>query len=286
MTGQKRFDPLSLVAKIAQQEQQLIHSSFIAPYSGAGKVRLRLDGIIYELEVDECPAGWAIMEVTGSGRASYIKRAPMSLVCNYLSIFPRIRLVFVDQFDKHWWAIAAHNGSNKIELNGPVPVFLTENAAPFQTAFCRFDGGTFWFESIDRRRDPKIAHELRQAFAREQRPEELHCKGSLPSEKLAYKMRWLHHHRLSTTKKLDDATRIENALKHAGAELDSFWYTDGKQRASVRFKVGEDTHVVEFHPSDLSIISAGICLSGEDSKFDLSSLIGVLREADEKYQYD
>jgi hypothetical protein len=282
MTKPQGFDPLSIVSKLARQEKELHNSSFIAPYVGGGKVRLRLEGIIYELEVGDCPDGWAIMQVIGDGKARFLQRAPLPAVKKYLQLLPRLRLILVDRFDTRWWALAALSGGQKIEISGPVPVYLAETATSFDTVYCRFDGASFWFDSIDRRRDPAIARQLRQAIARDVPPEMLNCKGMLPSELLAYKMLWFEKHK-GEKAKADIKTRISSALEHAGASLESFWYTDGNKRASARFQVDGNTHVVEFDPHDLSIVSSGICLSGEDSKFDLSSLVGVLREAEREY---
>jgi hypothetical protein len=286
MKERERFDPLAIVSKIASQEKKLPGTTFIAPYVGGGKVRLRLDGIIYEMQVADCPEGWAILEVLGTGRASFVQRAPLSMVRAYLQLFPRLRLVMIDRFAGRWWALAAVNTGQIIQLNGPVPVQLNENAASFDTVYCRFDGACFWFEGIDRRRDPAVGRLLRKALAEDQPPDELHCRGMVPQERLAYKMLYLEKHKGDEEKPPDDATRIARALQHAGAQLDSFWYGSASDRASVRFQLDGRLHVVEVRPEDLTVVSAGICLSGQDANFDLTSLVGVFREADNQYQYD
>ncbi len=45
------------------------------------------------------------------------------------------------------------------------------------------------------------------------------------------------------------------------------------------FRVGGRSYTSSVNKGDLTVQVAGICLNGEDSKFDLSSLVGVLREA-------
>lgn len=275
------FDPLAIVSKIAEQEKELNGTTFIAPYVGGGKVRLRLSGIVYELEASGCPDGWSIMEVRAAGKASFVQRAPLTMVQNYLRLFPQMRLVMVDQFsDKHWWALAADGGKQKVQLNGPVPVQLAERVAAFDTVYCRFDGALFWFESVDRRRDPGIARNLRKALADDESPEKLQCRGMVPQEKLAYKMLYLEKHKIAPAPEhMDDRTKITRALEHSGAQLDRFWYQNGGDNASVSLRLNDRLHVVQVRTSDLSVVSAGICLSGQDRNFDLSSLVGVLREA-------
>lgn len=283
----KRYDPLAIVSEIAKQEKELQGQTFLAPYVGGGKVRLRLDGIVYEMSINSCPEGFGIMQVLAPGKAAFVKSAPLSMVKAYLALFPRIRLVLVDKFDGTWWALEAGAAQKRIQLNGPVPVMLADSrAASFETANCRFDGGHFWFENIDSRRDASMARHLRKSLADETDPEKLQCKGMVPSEKLAYKMLWLEKMK-DKPEVLDDATRITRALQHSGARLDRFWFQNGSEKeVSIRFSVGNRMHVVQINKDDLSVISAGICLSGRDSDFDLSSLVGVLREAENEYYYD
>lgn len=67
-----------------------------------------------------------------------------------------------------------------------------------------------------------------------------------------------------------------SALAHAGADLCDF--TDVEDSYRVTFTVDGHRHVSVVSKADLTVQSAGICLSGEDEKFDLNSLVGVLRE--------
>jgi hypothetical protein len=286
MSNRERFDPLALVSKIANQEKELLGTTFIAPYVGGGKVRLRLNGIIYEMQARDCPEGWSILEVVSAGKASFVQRAPLSMVRNYLHLFPRLRIVMLERFEDRWWALAASNSGQEIQLDGPVPVQLMEKAAAFDTVYCRFDGTSFWFESVDRRRDPSVARNLRKALAEGQKPDDVHCKSMVPQERLAYKMLWMEKHKKAPEEQ-DDATRIARALEHAGARLDTFWYMRGERGATVRFHVDGQVHVATVQPKDLTVVSAGICLSGQDANFDLASLVGVLREANSGgYFYD
>jgi hypothetical protein len=66
-------------------------------------------------------------------------------------------------------------------------------------------------------------------------------------------------------------------LEHAGAELKD--YVERKDVYTVTYEVDGQRHVSAVAKKDLSVQVAGICLSGEDRKFDLHSLVGVIREA-------
>jgi hypothetical protein len=70
--------------------------------------------------------------------------------------------------------------------------------------------------------------------------------------------------------------RLTEALSHAGATLSS--YIERENVYTLTFNVDEQTHRSAIHKDDLTVLVAGICLSGEDREFDLQSLVGVLHE--------
>lgn len=77
----------------------------------------------------------------------------------------------------------------------------------------------------------------------------------------------------------DDHGRLTRALQRGGGSLRSF-SVDGDS-----FQVHwQDSRGIRRHSSirrnDLTVLSSGICLSGRDSDFDLTSLVGVLEEED------
>jgi len=279
LTPRKKVDPLELVAKLAAEERRLYDECFVAPVVGGGRVRVRVSGIVYELSIPGAYTGWSILKIKNQQQAQVIEPATPAVVLKYLRLFPRIRMVALQPFQNRWWAIAASGSDTRIKLSGPAPMQLVASCSRFDTVNCRFDGSVFWFESIDRRRDPRIAKTLNKALAEGVEPAKLQCLGATPEERLAYRMLWLDEHE-ETSAGESDLERINRALAHAGANLEGFSYQGG-DRATVRFTVDGMSRSVLLQTSDLSVISAGICLSGMDHQFDLTSLVGVWREAAE-----
>lgn len=279
MKRKNRFNSLAIVSNLIEQEKQLPGTLFVAPHLNNGKVRLRVDGIVYEFLARDCPTGWSIMKVGEKGQASFVDKASPKMIRNYLGLLPRLRMIAIDQFQEKWWSVSALIDKNqKIQIDGPVPFHLSERCSPFDTIYCRFDGTLIWFDSIDRRRDPQIAGYLRNSLHENLKPDALSYSGLMPQEKLVYRMLYLQKNGLE--KAADERTSLNEALTHAGARLQSFW-TNSEGNRTVRFMLDGKERVVEIESSSLSVVSAGICLSGADSDFDLTSLVGVLREADE-----
>jgi len=277
MSRDEKLDPLAIISKLAAAEQELKCKVFLAPVLKNARVRVRIAGIVCELAIQTDFAGWGLLRAINHGQAEFVEPASPTLVGKYLSLFPRVQMVLVQQFGGQWWAVAASTSDTRLSLSAPVPVHLVGVAHSFDTVNTRFDGSAFWFEDVDRRRDPAVAGCLRKALAEVTKPEELRCPGAVPQEKLAYKMLWLAKVGDVQAAVDSDQARISTALQHAGAQLESFWHHDGGE-STVRFTVDGNTHSVTIRTNDLSVMSAGICLSGRDGDFDLTSLVSVFRE--------
>lgn len=285
MTERKRPDPLAMIAKLDEEEKKLSETTFLAPIVAGGKVRVRVAGIIYEMNLTTEDSGWCILRMVSPGQAEVIEQAPLSMVGKYLELFPRVRFVLIDEIDEQWWGLQASASDSRIQLTGPAPIQLHSGGTNFDTINTRFDGTSFWYESVDRRRDPVIARTLRKALENNVVPDEVRATGMVPQERLAYRMMYLHKHRDDPSKQ-DERARISEALRMVGAELDSFSFDrNDRESAWVRFTLDGNAHMVQVRASDLSIQSSGVCLRGRDREFDLTSIVSVFRERNRRFGY-
>jgi len=159
----------------------------------------------------------------------------------------------------------------------PVVVHLVSEAGSFDPIMARFDGASWWFEAIDRRADPIATQELCLQFQQMTPPEKLRFKGMTPEMRIAYELR---ANQSGNFHQKNDEGRLQQALKMGGGELQKF-----EDRGDDYWLVEWTTTTGECHTSaiakeDLTVISAGICLSGGDRLFDLQSLVGVVEQRD------
>ncbi len=274
-----------ILNRMEKAEQGFAGTEFLAPVVGPARVNVRLAGIICQLRITQgLPqgfSGWAILRAHSTSKAEFVRQASLAEVAAYLSLFPTVRLVLAEK-QGGWLAFPAQSGDRRFEISGPVMVLLAEDGLErFETVATRFDGRLFWYERRDPGRDPALAAYLRDQFSKPIPPPvaKLHKTGLSREEREAYG--WLMALR-EQGRQAKVQQRLEQALTHAGAELRSV--AERQDVYVVTYEVDGRRHVSTVQRDDLSVITAGICLSGQDRRFDLTSLVGVLREGAQRHR--
>ncbi len=315
MPGNVNVDARELIARLSQQSQRLLERELVAPLLRGGRIRTRLDGLVYEFRVRERFQGWGRFRPFNEHEARVIEEALPWERGAYLELFPSLRMVLL------WpdtgggppgtWLALPYNESDARQRFGlsmePQRVYLCDpmaGAERFERIIVRMDGRTLWFEGPDLLADPQHAEWLRSATAQDARhvSSEPLLSGLASSERLAFLL-WNIHQlegQLPSTMQsmprprheqrhwLEDQLRRQNlqeALRHALAKADATLHSysevpaaDGSiSQLTVEWSEhGQRHRYRSLLDPQLTIISSGICLSGEDNKFDLTSLVNVV----------
>lgn len=268
---------LRALDRLASTEQAFLLAEFLAPVAGRGSVGVRIDGVRVELR--PTPAGfrgWGVFRPKTHRECALVRPATLPERRQYLDLFPGIRLIPWVKDGGAWVAILAGASDASPGSTGAVAVRLMTDADLFDTVLARFDGAQYWHDRVDPRCDPATAAYLRRSLVDMVDPARIERPGLTAGQRVAYAMAF----RRRADAMLADGrhrgeTRLRTALAHAGAVLRDFAETPDGYRVSYDVDGERHTSVVR---ADLTVQSAGICLSGEDRKFDLGSLVGVLRE--------
>ena len=271
--------------RLEEEERRFAGTLFLAPVLPGRGVAVRIAGIQCQVQrIQGLPdpdfAGWAVLRALSAFEAAFQRPAGLKECADYLALFPAVRLILLEPAADHWLAVPALRGDRRFDIQGQVQLLLpAEGLLPFETVIARYDGRLFWHERRDPRSKPALAAYLREALSRRdaedlpRRPEQLRKKGLSREQREAYGLRWLMvaQERMNSTE-----FRLRRALKHAQARLRS--YSERKDAYVVRFTVDGRVHTSVVRKHDLTVLSAGVCLSGQDRSFDLTSLVGVLRQ--------
>ena len=268
-------DVRDLIDRLAAAEERFRAGEFLAPAVAGGVVAVRVAGVVCRFAAPKRFRGWGVFRPDGR-RARLVRPATLAERQRYLDLFPRRPMILVRPDGPDWVGWPAHQADSRFGPPRLVPVRLAEDVQPFDRVDARFDGVQAWFDQSDGRGDPAAAAYLRDALC-EMTPPDMVSRPRLTAEDRSAYRAAFEARREALRDKTED--RLRDALGHAGAELRGYVERDDGYR--VEFAVGGTRHVSVVSKADLTVQLAGICLDGADRHFDLASLVGVLRQADD-----
>ena len=265
-------DILALIDKIGKKESAITEMEFISPICGNVQVATRVYGLIYAFDIPKTAPGWYKIRPKDARTAGVVGQAELGEIELYLRRFPKVRATVAMKRDGVYHGILQRSSA----LDGQsTPILLTDDSIQdFDRIICRFDGVSYWYESIDTINPPDKAEYLRTSLQKLVLPQAIKYSGLLFDEKAAYGMRCEVDKRFAEEIK---SRILREDVEHAGGKLVRF--SEKSDHYSVTYSV--DGHAYTSYVSKdpmHRVITAGVCLAGTDHKFDLKSLITVMRE--------
>jgi hypothetical protein len=276
------------IARLAAVEREFLRAHFLAPVVRGGGVRVRIGGAVCRVRIDPTDfEGWGVFLPVSHAEAMLDREATMGERRRYLDLLPRVRLVVCGTDGGQPSAVPENRADARLSVGGQIDLRLAAEgeAGLFDTVVSRFDGSQFWFDDGEASADPGAAAYLRQSMAGMTHPDRLDRLGLTGGQREAYGVAYARlaeaARRTREQRRRDregrDDQRMRQLLSHAGATLRDFAEGPGRTYR-VTYDVDGRRHTSVVGRNDFTVLSAGICLSGEDAKFDLGSLVGVLRE--------
>jgi len=256
-----------LFAKVENAERDFYKTEFVSPVVSHSKIRARILGLIQEFRVLGDFEGWAILKPCREKYVRVVGSPNLLQIEEYLNQFPSIRVTLCERRKDGWYGFT--HQSSSIEVR----VLLADGVSLFDTVVVHYDPVNYWFAGIDRSTHPSFAECLREVLNKSVSPDKLEIRGLIPFHRKAYQ--WQFFLREEHLEEITLET-IKKAVEHGTGKFLS--YIERNDSYVVTFSLDGEEFRATIMKKDFEVISAGICLSGEDRKFDIQSLTGVIRE--------
>lgn len=271
-------DVLDLISKIGKQESSLTQRTFVSPNFNNDTVATRVEGIVYTFSVPK-KEGWFKFQPLNSKKARVVGPAELDEIEGYLKQLGKVRVVLVMKQQDMFMGIPDKTNNFGLGFNNLMPVYLCgDYPSDFDRVITRYDGANLWYERVDTGNDPAKGDYLRECMAKVVLPKDIKFTGLTLEEKHAYAMRLTFDRKLVEDQKKD---QLKQDVEFAGGKFIGF--SEKSDHFAITYTVDgqQFTTRVTKDPRRM-VVSAGLCLAGNDRKFDLKSLVTVIREAQER----
>jgi hypothetical protein len=273
------IDVLDIINKLGEKERQITSLEFVSPIFFSDTVVTRIDGLLYKFSVPAKTPGWYKIRPVNQNKAKFVGEADFMERERYLKHLGKLRVTLTLKRDSVYLAVPDKANRFGLSSHELVPVLLCDDSVlNFDRVLVRYDGANFWFESADISNDPTKAEYLRNSLEKIIESKKIKYANLTFEEKLAYTLRTTFDKRFLEDRK---EVILKNDVEHAGGKFVRF--VERSDHFSVTYNVdGEEftSHISK--DEKRMVIAAGICLAGNDTRFDLRSLITVVREARNK----
>jgi len=269
----------NLINKLGNQEKDFLKKEIFAPYiSGGSAIRVKLNSVVYKLNTPKLKKdGFGVFKATNANNARLSRDAEFYEIAEYLRLLPKLDVILIYKANR-WLAYPTNKQSfeQRFQVTAkPFNILMGDGVEPLDVVSVRFDGSHFWFDTAlftdTQEQRIKLRERLEQGNYNKPSddtmlsPEELTAFG--------FAAKFYKQANMSDLEK-----RLTNELGQYDATMKK--YIERGNRVEVQWKdnVMGGTYTSIFDSQSLSVITAGICLSGGDKKFDLQSLVGVIRE--------
>lgn len=269
------FDVTELIKKVGEKEAAITEQEFVSPIFFNEYVATKIFGIVYKFKIEQKTPGWYKVKPVDHSLAKTSSIADLSDIDFYLSKLTKIRLTLTLKRKNVYLAVPEKSNNLNLPIEQLIPVFLFDDyVMDFDRIIARFDGSNFWYHQIDPSHDPAKSAYLREKLNKRSSAKTIKFSGLTTEDRIAYILSLTLTQKEIIDKKKDT---IKQDIEHAGGELIKFLEKSDHYRVTYKVDGHEYTSNIS-KTQDHKVITAGICLSGEDRKYDLKSLITVMRE--------
>lgn len=272
-------DVRNLLNKINSAMENFKDKPFLAPYiNNNTPIEVRIADLSLSLRPNKFSSEqtgtfeWWYTEDLKLARS--IRIATQAEIMGYLTLFPRARMLVMEPQENGFWAV--YSRPSDIEYPAYLPVFVRSSeellGGLFDEVICRFDGQSLFFERIsyEDAQYAQLAACLRRHLSLETHPKQMICKHTTTAHLSLYKHLW---HSIQESKVKSEREVISDAVAHAGGVLDTYERTGNMY--IVRYTIDGANHTSRVQNDLQAISTQGVCLAGEDSFFDLQSIVSL-----------
>lgn len=275
-----------LLAKTTAKERKVRSQDFLAPYTEQSKHAIvKIDGVNYRFRIVGFKgSGFGVFKPIDPTCARFARAAEFDQIYEYLQMLPKMHVILVCQTDLGWCAYPFNTESaqRKFGVDFEIIVRNASDIERFDVVTVRCDGRNFWYEEPFIGSDPIKADSLRECFALRTEPLKMQrafdkLKGMTPEERKSFDLAlasWREFQKQSTE------DRIKEMLSVGGADLDKY-VIRGEQIEITWLSRSGKAYKSRVDKKSLDVISPGICLNNDDSRFHLKDLPGVIHEGED-----
>ena len=269
-----------LLNKLSAQEKDFLDQDIFAPYvKGGAQIVLRINKVVYKLKTRKFKRdGFGVFRATDASNARLVREAESYEIEDYLHLLQKVDFILVSKLSR-WLAYPAsgHSFKQQFKTNPALTqVLVVDNVELMDTIEARFDGANFWFDCVKFGGDIERKENLRNRLENQNYSITKEIKSGLtPEENIAFKFAVAFHQEAN---KSELEKRLEQEFHKTGALMSKFVERGDTVEVQWSDKKTSGKYTSVLKKGDLSVITAGICLSGGDKRFDLQSLVTVCRQ--------